>query len=160
MCCWASRRTAVTSDARSTRVPMAEHPVASFDFESATAKQTTFQVAPCRCWAGLATWTVFSKTVAHSPAPSINRPPCKIPRRVQNDNLCRAAQRHASAARVSSSVTSVCYVAASNSEFSSEQAYLFIMDNVGNQLPENLEDDTIPHISQLLAILLKPYPVA
>lgn len=37
---------AVTSDARSDRVPMAEHRVASFSFESATAKQATFQVAP------------------------------------------------------------------------------------------------------------------
>jgi hypothetical protein len=36
---------AVASDARSTRVPMAEHRVASFGFERATAKQATFQVA-------------------------------------------------------------------------------------------------------------------
>ena len=39
---------AVTSDARSIRVPMAEHRVASFGFERATAKQATFQVAPWR----------------------------------------------------------------------------------------------------------------
>lgn len=36
---------AVTSNARSTRVPMAEHRVALFGFERATVKQATFQVA-------------------------------------------------------------------------------------------------------------------